>query len=163
MSRYDGLIIPRSYNEYINKTDAATLSQALQLGGVLAQQVSAGNNAAITSDAVHKSIELITSHFTPAPIVIKHGNFQGNVYIDNKLLTINGYITFNKNIAPYSDEVLYIPNVESLYGFNIPLRLASSASAIYNVYSAGGDLVFTFASEEIPQGTYLINLSILVK
>ena len=31
MSRYDGLIIPRSYNEYINKTDAATLQQALQL------------------------------------------------------------------------------------------------------------------------------------
>lgn len=38
MSRYDGLIIPRSYSEYINKTDAATLSaaiaQAMQLGGV---------------------------------------------------------------------------------------------------------------------------------
>ncbi len=31
MSRYDGLIIPRSYSEYINKTDAATLSQALAL------------------------------------------------------------------------------------------------------------------------------------
>ena len=35
MSRYDGLIIPRSYSEYINKTDAATLSQALQLSGVM--------------------------------------------------------------------------------------------------------------------------------
>ena len=35
MSRYDGLIIPRSYNEYINKTDAATLQQALQLSGVM--------------------------------------------------------------------------------------------------------------------------------
>ena len=30
MSRYDGLIIPRSYNEYINKTDPATLAQALR-------------------------------------------------------------------------------------------------------------------------------------
>lgn len=35
MSRYDGLIIPRSYSEYINKTDAATLQQALQLPGVM--------------------------------------------------------------------------------------------------------------------------------
>lgn len=35
MARYDGLIIPRSYNEYISKSDAATLSQALKLGGAL--------------------------------------------------------------------------------------------------------------------------------
>ena len=34
MSRYDGLIIPRSYNEYINKTDPVAMSQALQLSGV---------------------------------------------------------------------------------------------------------------------------------
>ena len=56
MSRYDGLIIPRSYSEYINKTDAATLSQALQLAGVLAQQVTAGNNAAVTSNAVNAAL-----------------------------------------------------------------------------------------------------------
>ena len=35
MARYDGLIIPRSYSEYINKTDAATHAQAHQLSGVL--------------------------------------------------------------------------------------------------------------------------------
>ena len=35
MSRYDGLIIPRSYSEYINKTDSATFQQALQLSGVM--------------------------------------------------------------------------------------------------------------------------------
>ena len=56
MSRYDGLIIPRSYSEYINKTDAATLSQALQLNGVLAQSVSGGNNAAVTSNAVNSAL-----------------------------------------------------------------------------------------------------------
>lgn len=44
MSRYDGLIIPRSYSEYINKTDAASLSQALQLSGVM--------DAAPTEDSV---------------------------------------------------------------------------------------------------------------
>lgn len=56
MSRYDGLIIPRSYSEYINKTDAATLQQALQLSGVLSKAVVAGVNKAVTSDAVNTAI-----------------------------------------------------------------------------------------------------------
>ena len=33
MAKYDGLVIPRSYSEYINKTDGATLSQALVNAG----------------------------------------------------------------------------------------------------------------------------------
>ena len=53
MSRYDGLIIPRSYSEYINKTDAATLQQALQLSGVLSGAVAAGDNKAVKSSAVN--------------------------------------------------------------------------------------------------------------
>ena len=57
MSRYDGLIIPRSYSEYINKTDAATLSQALQLSGVLSGAVAAGDNKAVTSNAVNGALE----------------------------------------------------------------------------------------------------------
>ena len=56
MSRYDGLIIPRSYNEYINKTDAATLQQALQLSGVLSGAVAASDNKAVTSNAVYEAL-----------------------------------------------------------------------------------------------------------
>ena len=56
MSRYDGLIIPRSYSEYINKTDAATLQQALQLSGVLSEAVAAGDNKAVTSNAVNNAL-----------------------------------------------------------------------------------------------------------
>ena len=56
MSRYDGLIIPRSYNEYINKTDAATLQHALQLSGVLSGAVAAGDNKAVKSSAVYKAL-----------------------------------------------------------------------------------------------------------
>ena len=56
MSRYDGLIIPRSYSEYINKTDAATLQQALQLSGVLSGAVAAGDNKAVTSNAVYETL-----------------------------------------------------------------------------------------------------------
>jgi hypothetical protein len=56
MSRYDGLIIPRSYSEYINKTDAATLQQALQLSGVLSGTVAAGDNKAVKSGAVNTAL-----------------------------------------------------------------------------------------------------------
>lgn len=54
MSRYDGLIIPRSYSEYISKTDAATLQQALQLPGVLSGAVAAGDNKPVKSSAVNE-------------------------------------------------------------------------------------------------------------
>ena len=57
MSRYDGLIIPRSYSEYINKTDAATLQQALQLPGVLSGAVAAGDNKAVKSSAVNAALK----------------------------------------------------------------------------------------------------------
>ena len=57
MSRYDGLIIPRSYSEYINKTDAATLQQALQLSGVLSEAVADGDNKAVKSSAVNAALE----------------------------------------------------------------------------------------------------------
>ena len=56
MSRYDGLIIPRSYSEYINKTDAATLQQALQLSGVLSGTVAAGDNKAVKSSAIYEAL-----------------------------------------------------------------------------------------------------------
>ena len=56
MSRYDGLIIPRSYSEYINKTDAATIQQALQLSGVLSGAVAAGDNKAVKSGAVYEAL-----------------------------------------------------------------------------------------------------------
>ena len=57
MSRYDGLIIPRSYSEYLNKTDSATLSQMLQqLTGLWSHAVSAGDNKPVTSDAVNDAL-----------------------------------------------------------------------------------------------------------
>lgn len=64
MSRYDGLIIPRSYSEYINKTDAATLQQALQLSGVLSGAVEAGDNKAVKSSAVATALANYQKGFT---------------------------------------------------------------------------------------------------
>ena len=98
MSRYDGLIIPRSYSEYINKTDAATLSQALQLNNVLAQEVAAGNNKAVTSNAVNGAL---TNYATKSDLEncsnilssqISLGNATGTVYdFMEKLISLGVY------------------------------------------------------------------------
>ena len=57
MSRYDGLIIPRSYSEYINKTDAATLLQALQLSGVMDNAPTSGSNHPVKSSGIYNEIK----------------------------------------------------------------------------------------------------------
>ena len=57
MSRYDGLIIPRSYSEYINKTDAATLLQALQQSGVMDAAPTAGSNHPAKSGGIKSAID----------------------------------------------------------------------------------------------------------
>ena len=77
MSRYDGLIIPRSYSEYINKTDAATLQQALQLSGVLSGAVAAGDNKAVTSNAVN---DALASYKHVDVYTTSGGNFNNKFY-----------------------------------------------------------------------------------
>ena len=57
MSRYDGLIIPRSYSEYINKTDAATLLQALQLSGVMDNAPTADSNNPVKSGGIRTALD----------------------------------------------------------------------------------------------------------
>lgn len=107
MSRYDGLIIPRSYSEYINKTDAATLQQALQLSGVLSGAVAAGDNKAVKSSAVYgaltnyatkSDLENYSSILSP---YISLGNTQGTVYdFMEKLISLGVYkINTVKEIA----------------------------------------------------------------
>lgn len=90
MSRYDGLIIPRSYSEYINKTDAATLQQALQLSGVLSETVAAGDNKAVTSNAVNGALENIESdlrHFHANTI-----NYDEKILIVPKISNYGEYL-----------------------------------------------------------------------
>ena len=89
MSRYDGLIIPRSYSEYINKTDAATLQQALQLSGVLSGAVAAGDNKAVTSNAVYEALAEYTKKTE-----LRH---------------------FHANTINYSEKILIVPNISN-YG-----------------------------------------------
>lgn len=60
MSKYDGLIIPRGYNDYISKTDAATLLNALQLSGVMSNSPAKGSSLPVKSGGVWDAIHAIT-------------------------------------------------------------------------------------------------------
>lgn len=65
MSRYDGLIIPRSYSEYINKTDAATLSQALQLPSVMDSTPTENSNRPVKSGGIYTALGAMFIHNIP--------------------------------------------------------------------------------------------------
>ena len=97
MSRYDGLIIPRSYSEYINKTDAATLQQALQLSGVLSEAVAAGDNKAVKSSAVNAAL----------------GDYYDKQSVDNEL---NGKL--DKSIL--HGNLFYMEYITSLADYELP-------------------------------------------
>lgn len=93
MSRYDGLIIPRSYSEYINKTDAATLSQALRLSGVVQDKPAKESKSPIESGGVWSVIHAISHNIpriTPKDITayITGGSFW------KRLAGTNGYALF---------------------------------------------------------------------
>ena len=114
MSRYDGLIIPRSYSEYINKTDAATLQQALQLSGVLSGAVAAGDNKAVTSNAVNGAL---------ANYIMKGSSptFQD--------VKING--TLNLNTA-HTDDYIPMSNKENKVYFLIAWNNTTSCGYLVN-------------------------------
>ena len=64
MSRYEGLIIPRSYNEYINKTDAATLRQALELPNVMDSTPTENSNGPVKSGGIFAADAVIMASST---------------------------------------------------------------------------------------------------
>ena len=81
MSRYDGLIIPRSYSEYINKTDAATLLQALQRSGVMDNAPTSGSNKPAKSGGIYKAIDEIAYDSNITDCNIAHETGKTRTYI----------------------------------------------------------------------------------
>ena len=114
MSRYDGLIIPRSYSEYINKTDAATLSQALQLSGVMDNAPTAGSSKAARSGGIKSALvdiecqianipritpKDITSYVTDGTLWQRLNGTNGfKLYED---LRVGDYIKMSRPISAY--------------------------------------------------------------
>lgn len=153
MSRYDGLIIPRSYSEYINKTDAATLQQALQLPGVLSGAVAAGDNKAVKSSAVNNALtnyvkksdlESYSSILNP---YVSFGAAEGTVYdFMEKLISLGVYkigkiteisqvtlydTAFNFTFTDFSE---YISTIDSFWRFS-GLYESPDPNNIKNIFS----------------------------
>ena len=63
MSAVTSNSVYEALTNYINKTDAATLQQALQLPGVLSEAVAAGDNKAVKSRAVNTALAKEHYHF----------------------------------------------------------------------------------------------------
>ena len=114
MSRYDGLIIPRSYSEYINKTDAATLSQALQLSGVMDSAPTSGSNNPAKSGGIYNAI----------------GNIENAANIDVTDIN-NAYEMGKLKIYWVSTTIQNIPNTNNAWYI---LSLANSTSISANAY-----------------------------
>jgi hypothetical protein len=120
MSRYDGLIIPRSYSEYINKTDAATLSQALQLSGVMDNAPTAGSSKAARSNGIKSALvdlecqianipritpKDITSYVTDGTLWKRLNGTNGfKLYED---LRVGDYIKMSRPISAYEQTGQY--------------------------------------------------------
>lgn len=62
MAKYDGLIIPRSYNDYINKSDPAGVAQALQLTGVMDNAPTAQSTKPVKSGGIFAANAVIMAN-----------------------------------------------------------------------------------------------------
>ena len=125
MSRYDGLIIPRSYSEYINKTDAATLRQALQLPNVMDSTPTENSNRPVKSGGIYTALagKQPTLTFDTIPTEGSENPVEsGGVF--NALATKQDTLTLDSNPTkgsnnPVSSDGLYTA-LGAMFIHNIP-------------------------------------------
>ena len=147
MSRYDGLIIPRSYSEYINKTDAATLQQALQLPGVLSGAVDADDNKAVKSSAVKAAL-------TNYCIFKFGGNLKCNYTKLNGL--VSAHFTYRSSTElPVWSNFFQLPL--PLNGSNIRFKIGNGNNN-YDMYILGSSGLIQ-NSVNLPAGEYYGSVS----
>ena len=134
MSRYDGLIIPRSYSEYINKTDAATLSQALQLPNVMDSTPTENSNSPVKSGGIYTALtgKQPTLTFDTIPTEGSENPVEsGGVF--NALATKQDTLTLDSNPTkgsnnPVSSDGLYTA-LGAMFIHNIPRLLPKDITA----------------------------------
>mgnify|MGYP000194024923 CR=1 FL=1 len=134
MSRYDGLIIPRSYSEYINKTDAATLSQALQLPNVMDSTPTENSNRPVKSGGIYTALagKQPTLTFDTIPTEGSENPVEsGGVF--NALATKQDTLTLDSNPTkgsnnPVSSDGLYTA-LGAMFIHNIPRLVPKDITA----------------------------------
>ena len=134
MSRYDGLIIPRSYSEYINKTDAATLRQALQLPNVMDSTPTENSNSPVKSGGIYTALagKQPTLTFDTIPTEGSENPVEsGGVF--NALATKQDTLTLDSNPTkgsnnPVSSDGLYTA-LGAMFIHNIPRLVPKDITA----------------------------------
>ena len=134
MSRYDGLIIPRSYSEYINKTDAATLRQALQLPNVMDSTPTENSNRPVKSGGIYTALagKQPTLTFDTIPTEGSENPVEsGGVF--NALATKQDTLTLDSNPTkgsnnPVSSDGLYTA-LGAMFIHNIPRLVPKDITA----------------------------------
>ena len=134
MSRYDGLIIPRSYSEYINKTDAATLRQALQLPNVMDSTPTENSNRPVRSGGIYTALagKQPTLTFDTIPTEGSNNPVEsGGVF--NALATKQDTLTLDSNPTkgsnnPVSSDGLYTA-LGAMFIHNIPRLVPKDITA----------------------------------
>lgn len=134
MSRYDGLIIPRSYSEYINKTDAATLRQALQLPNLMDSTPTENSNSPVKSGGIYTALagKQPTLTFDTIPTEGSENPVEsGGVF--NALATKQDTLTFDSNPTkgsnnPVSSGGLYTA-LGAMFTHNIPRSVPKDITA----------------------------------
>ena len=99
MSAVTSNAVNGALTNYINKTDAATLQQALQLPGVLSGAVAAGDNKAVKSSAVYEALsnyinDKYCKNITPPNITLREISFPlstTNWFCGEVLGNLNNY------------------------------------------------------------------------
>jgi hypothetical protein len=98
MSRYDGLIIPRSYNEYINKTDPIAMSQALQLNGVMDDAPTENSNHPVKSGGLYTNYARVTEgSYCDQATSINDGLIQSIVTSFNSATNYSTFSGYSQN------------------------------------------------------------------
>ena len=134
MSRYDGLIIPRSYNEYINKTDPVAMSQALQLPNVMDSTPTENSNRPVKSGGIYTALagKQSTLTFDTIPTEGSENPVEsGGVF--NALATKQDTLTLDSNPTkgsnnPVSSDGLYTA-LGAMFIHNIPRLVPKDITA----------------------------------
>ena len=157
MSRYDGLIIPRSYSEYLNKTDSATLSQMLQhLTGLWSHAVSAGDQKPVTSEAVNVALanlsglkQLYDNTHRPRSANITPTNNKLSYMLatssmtENKPITDGYIINLNWDNSSILTQ-LFVPDSSEKGRIGIRTQNANGVWSDWQYYIKGSDVFYDY-------------------
>ena len=166
MSRYDGLIIPRSYSEYINKTDAATLSQALQLNNALDDTPTEDSRGGVRSGGVFDALagKQPTLTFDNVPTEdsanpVKSGGIYDALATKQNTLTFDDEPTAGSNNPVKSDGIkTYVDQTYSKVNIGNSTTLTTTESVIILTESLANikTLEITVGAAGIVRGSLII-------